>query len=269
MPPSSALLPCSLPRLAFRVFASFLAAALGPFQASAQTPAESFKFDDYLIAPLRVHLLRSSTTPALCTTLAQADIDRIMGKVNRVWSQAGIGFFVESMVSEEPRTLERAEPPAEEDLRAMLGYMPEASYRADVFNIYYIKRFSVNGVYLRRAIFVQDTAALRKVAGGIDEPLPRVTAHELGHALGLPHRQDTFNLMASGTTGTALNAAEIETTRKRAASINWISRAPDLLAKADALQAEGKADEARVLYLQLSALPGEGEPMDRIRAAAK
>jgi hypothetical protein len=151
----------------------------------------------------------------------------------------------------------------------MLGYMPEASYRADVFNVYYIKRFSVNGVYLRRAIFVQDTASLRKVEGGIDEPLPRVTSHELGHALGLPHRQDTFNLMASGTTGTTLNAAEIETTRKKAASIHWISRAPDLLAKADALQAEGKTEEAREIYVQLSVLPIEGEAMDRVRAAAR
>jgi hypothetical protein len=235
----------------------------------AESPAEPFKFDDYLIGPVRVHLLTSSSTPALCTTLAKADIERIMGKVNRVWSQAGIGFFVESIVSEEPRAVERTEPPAEEDLRAMLGYMPEASYRADVFNVYYIKRFSVNGVYLRRAIFVQDTASLRKVEGGIDEPLPRVTSHELGHALGLPHRQATFNLMASGTTGTTLNAAEIETTRKKAASIHWISRAPDLLAKADALQAEGKTEEAREIYVQLSVLPIEGEAMDRVRAAAR
>jgi len=50
-------------------------------------------------------------------------------------------------------------------------------------HIYYIKQFGANGVFLGRAIFVKDTAALRPVEGGIDEPLPRVTSHELGHAL--------------------------------------------------------------------------------------
>jgi hypothetical protein len=42
-----------------------------------------------------------------------------------------------------------------------------------------------------------------------------------------------------------------------------------LLAKADALQAEGKTEEAREIYVQLSVLPIEGEAMDRVRAAAR
>lgn len=44
----------------------------------------------------------------------------------------------------------------------------------------------------------------------------RTTAHEIAHQLGLPHRQDSTNLMASGTTGWTLNNAEIDTMRKNA-----------------------------------------------------
>jgi hypothetical protein len=46
----------------------------------------------------------------------------------------------------------------------------------------------------------------------------RTTAHEIGHQLGLPHRQNTTNLLASGTTGWTLNAAEIATVRATAVS---------------------------------------------------
>ncbi len=48
-------------------------------------------------------------------------------------------------------------------------------------------------------------------------PLPRVTSHEIGHALSLNHRQDRTNLMASGTTGFSLNEAEIKAAREMAA----------------------------------------------------
>ena len=44
----------------------------------------------------------------------------------------------------------------------------------------------------------------------------RTTAHEIGHQLRLPHRQDMFNLMASGTTGWTFNQQEINRMRKAA-----------------------------------------------------
>ncbi len=238
-------------------------AAERPVEIPPIPPPPAFAFEDYLVASIRVHLLASPNEPALCTTLIASDIERIVGKVNRVWSQAGLCFTVESVIREEPAP---AEPPKDaENLRGLLRYMPSATYRADLFNVYYVKQLNVNGVFLGKAIFVKDTASLRRVEGGIDEPLPRVTSHELGHAVGLAHRQDTYNLMASGTTGTTLNAAEIEAVRKQAGGMNQFGRAPDLLAKADALQKAGKVVEARESYVRLAALPLTGEPLARVR----
>jgi len=110
---------------------------------------------------------------------------------------------------------------------------------------------SVNGIYLGEAIFVKDTASLRAVSGGIDEPLPRVTSHELGHAFGLPHRQDTTNLMASGTTGIWLNDEEIQRVRERAKKFGWIESARAVKQRAEELVRAGKTAEAEVLRQRL------------------
>ena len=114
---------------------------------------------------------------------------------------------------------------------------------------------SVNGVYLGAAIFVKDTASLRDVEGGIDEPLPRVTSHELGHAFGLPHRQDTTNLMASGTTGIWLNDEEVRHVREQALKLPWIEPAVTVRRKAAELNGAGKTNEAGIWYRRLAAIP--------------
>jgi hypothetical protein len=101
------------------------------------------------------------------------------------------------------------------------------------------------------AIFVKDTAALRPVKGGVDEPLPRVSSHEIGHAFGLPHRQDTINLMASGTTGWSVNDAEIEAVRA------WAARRPWILSPAAAFE--------RGRFEAVAAIPVEGELRERAR----
>lgn len=236
-----------------------LQATLAP---AADVPA--FGFQDFLLVPVRVHLLSSKDIPALHTTMTGGDVDRILLKVNRVWAPAGIQFFMESLVCEAAETAKKKEESdptkrAPAGLDAMLAHMPAASRCGEAFNIYYIKSFDVNGVYFGHpeAVFVKDTASLRTVEGGIDEPLPRVTSHELGHALSLVHRQDTFNLMASGTTGTALNAAEIRQARESAAKRTWILPAKTWQEKAEALEKDGKCAEALAVYQKLAALPLE------------
>jgi len=223
---------------------------------AARGQAAAIEFDDYLLVPLRVHLLSAKASPAIQTTLTEKDIARILGKVNGVWAQAGLHFYLESLVREEAN--HRAPSAHHSTQRVGAGLLelrPDASKAAGMFHIYYVKEMPNNGIYFPEAIFVKDTAALRNVEGGIDEPLPRVTSHELGHALGLPHRQDTTNLMASGTTGTWLNEAEINQARKAARTFDWIESAPDLMNKADALFRANKMKEAATLYSRVATLP--------------
>jgi hypothetical protein len=112
---------------------------------------------------------------------------------------------------------------------------------------------------------VQEAARLNPVPGGIDEPLPRVTSHELGHGLQLPHRQARTNLMASGTTGTSLNEAEIETARHTCYRLDWVEQAEAFLKKADDLLAVGKKEEARARYKAILELPGQSPLKDRAK----
>ena len=206
--------------------------------------------ETFLIVPLRVHLLKSDTLDEVDCALTDDDVRRIVGKVNQVWSQAGIHFGLES-IRREPaadqakfklaRDLEKAAP-----LGLFRALIPKDSLTFDGQHVYYIHRFSVNGVYLgKNTSFVQETAKLRPVPGGIDEPLPRVTAHELGHALSLPHRQDRTNLLASGTTGTLLNQSEVDQVRAAARKLTGTLSMPDARASVKPDDQAGEEQRAR------------------------
>ena len=212
--------------------------------------------NDLLLVPLRVHLLAAKSVPELTTTLTDKDVTRILHKINLVWAPAGLQFYLESVVNEQAANPEvfLAHNGADERF-GLLSLRPEESKVSTLLHVYYLNRMSANGVYLGEAIFVKDTASLRAVAGGIDEPLPRVTSHELGHAFGLPHRQDTTNLMASGTTGIWLNDEEIPRAREWAKNFAWIESAGAVKQRAEELVRAGKRAEAEVWRRRLAGLP--------------
>ena len=228
-------------------------------------------FNDYLVAPLLVHRLVTPGELNLTTTLEKKDLHRIYEKVNLIWGHAGVHFALEPILTEPA-----ANPNAyrqnhkSRQLRWLLAIRPKASRRADCFHVYYIKRFLANGVYIGRdGMFVKDLARLRNVEGGVDEPIPRVTAHELGHALSLRHRQSVTNLLSSGTSGWTFNDAEIKQARDAAKKMKWIRSAPEILKQADALHQKGDKKKAAPLYRQLAAIPLRCPETARAKARSK
>ena len=220
-------------------------------------------YDEFLVIPLRVHILRSSELPEVNCALTDADITRILGKVNDIWGKAGIHWGLESVVREPASQQDRFRLARDLNGSAPIVFfrqlMPAPSRHVEGLHVYYIHQFSVNGIYMGSDFaFVQETARLREVEGGIDEPIPRVTAHELGHALGLPHRQARTNLLASGTTGTLLNADEVKTARQKALKTPGAATVSKLRSKAQAASERGDLEEARRIWRWLAGIPGDG-----------
>ncbi len=237
-------------RIAAIVLGTFLLGAADEKPEEVRTPPAS---ETFLVLPVRVHILTSLDLPEIDCHLKPEDIARIFTKANRIWHHAGIHLGVESIVYEPAAKQERFKLARDLDGRGNLTMyrmlFPDSSRRFSGVHAYYLHKFSVNGVYLGGdEVVVQETARLREVEGGIDEPVPRVTSHEIGHVLGLAHRQDRTNLLASGTTGTTLNTREVETTR--AAALRKFKAMTVAEARAEATAAETRGDHTRAVRLR-------------------
>ncbi len=210
---------------------------------------------DFLVVPLHVHILSCADREDLDCKLAEEDVKRVVGKVNGVWHKAGVHFLLQPILREKAVDAkafgEKLAQQKEPSLGIYRMITPADSRALPGLHVYYLHQFSVNGVFLGQGMcIVKETAKLRPVKGGIDEPLPRVTSHELGHAMGLPHRQDVTNLMASGTTGTLINQAEVEIVRGRVRKMEGAMTMAAIEAKA-----KGDGKEAEALRRGLEGLP--------------
>jgi hypothetical protein len=214
----------------------------------------------YLLFPLRIHVLQSERVPELHSTLTDADVTRILEKANRILAQAGIQFYQESLRREPVREAALSEGARHrEQADFVLALRPHDSLAPRMFHLYYLRELPINGASLQRdGIFVKDRARLGEVEGGIDEPIPRVTAHELGHQLTLGHVGDATHLMASGTTGVRLSEAEITRARAAARILGW-----GLSPSAALERAKGAPREERLGILRcLAELPGPSDIRD-------
>lgn len=212
---------------------------------------------DVLFLPLHVHVLSAKDRPDIDCKLKDEDLQRILGKVNAVWRQAGIQFIVQPIHREAAVKIDAFDLQKEKIIAGALGHYrllaPPDTRDLPGLHVYYVHTLPPNGVYLGGNIaFVKETASLRKVEGGIDEPLPRVTSHELGHNLGLPHRQNVTNLMASGTTGTSFNENEIGITHAKAKAMKECMTRSDVETKLEAAADAGDTSTAAKLKQLLS-----------------
>ena len=159
----------------------------------------NLRFDPVYRIPLRVHLGESGRSPA--------DFTVILEEINAIWlPQAGICFEMQIVPDNEPL------------VQGMdIWFLPALSGGP-----------GLNGYFRdEHQIQVRDTPILGPAPHPAHYPAARTAAHEFGHGLSLPHRQDSDdNLMRSKTYGWQLNEREVQEARKAAAGITLQDTTP-------------------------------------------
>jgi len=137
---------------------------------------------------LRVHLAKSER--------AAHEFGPIFSEINEIWqSQAAICFEIETVYTETP--------------------VPDG---IDMWFSPYINGW--NGYYDGEYIQMSDSPVLGEAPNPARSSAARTAAHELGHVLGLSHRQESAdNLMRSKTYGWQLSDEEIRLARETAAQM--------------------------------------------------
>ncbi len=219
--------------------------------------------DQFLIVPLRIHVLRTPDLELANCKLGDPDVERSVRNLNAIWGMAGIIFGVESIVHEPAAQTERFRlllqlNEGQIGLSEFQLLLPKQSRLFDGVHAFFFHALPFNGAYLGEdSAIVQEGAALKQVAGGVDDPIARVLGHCYGRMFGLRQRAEpATSLLAMGTSGGSLGSSEVDRARRVARTIKGVLTVADARKAAETAEASGRADKAKLLRAWLSAIPG-------------
>jgi hypothetical protein len=219
---------------------------------------------DFVIIPLRVHVLTAPDIDMANCKLTDADVARVVGNINAIWHKAGIHFVVEAVLREPAGQQGRFRTTAAlaggeigaDDLRMLL---PSASRVFDGLHVYCFHELPFNSASMGDdVVFANEGARVREIPGGGKDPIARVTPHALGNLLALQNLEEPRDLMGGGTSGIALTGAQAEAARKVARTIPGATTVAGLRKAAQAVEAKRDAAMARRLRSWLAEIPDAG-----------
>ena len=163
--------------------------------------------DQFLIVPLRIHILRTPGLELANCKLKDGDVERVVRNVNTIWRKAGIVFGVESVLREAAVQQDRFRLIVQMN-EGQIGLpdfqllLPKPSRAFDGLHAYFFHELPFNGAYLgEESVVLQEGAQLNPVAGGIDDPVARVLGHCFGRTFGLRPRRAQIKPACPGHDG--------------------------------------------------------------------
>ena len=223
-------------------------------------------YEEFFLVPVRVHLIQSRNIPQLSTNLRSEDVILLMETVNDIYAQAGVHFYLES-IWQEPAVSQSILSGFKTGipLNMYMFLRPEQSLDQKLIHLYYVHELPVNGLTILKGkggVFISESARLVDVKGGTDDTVSRVTAHELGHVLGMSHTISSSNLMNEGTSGFQIDEVQVEIVRAHIQELNSYSTTDSFFADANSKFLEGQKTKMKSYFEILETIPGKSSIKD-------